>query len=239
LFAADIAVERAPNVSSAEPGAQQAQYDSLFNVEESDEDLDEMLMEDGEGGHRDGQRAGGTRKRSGKSRTRHSSGASGGEAFLQQGSTPHVPVNFTARHSRILTETLTHTHLPGLSSVDQMHLLAIADTLCHFSSDVMDKLAQANASLQPVLVSTLGRRGCGWVPVCLTREYIGDTAAAGYATASMGVETVDECGLRFLMAVKQHEYLCLCLPLKQRQALKAKGIASSHVIWAFHSDTEV
>lgn len=26
-----------------------------------------------------------------------------------------------------------------------MHLLAIADTLSHFSADVMDKLAQANA----------------------------------------------------------------------------------------------
>lgn len=33
----------------------------------------------------------------------------------------------------------------GLSSVDQMHLLAVADTLSHFSSDVMDKLTQANA----------------------------------------------------------------------------------------------
>lgn len=47
--------------------------------------------------------------------------------------------------SRMLTELLTHTHLPGLSSVDQMHLLAIADTLSHFSADVVDKLTQANA----------------------------------------------------------------------------------------------
>ncbi|KAJ1356069.1 hypothetical protein KIN20_013693 [Parelaphostrongylus tenuis] len=50
------------------------------------------------------------------------------------------PVSFTAKHNRVLTELLTHTHLPGLSSVDQMHLLAIADTLSHFSTNVMDKL---------------------------------------------------------------------------------------------------
>jgi hypothetical protein len=28
-----------------------------------------------------------------------------------------------------------------------MHLLAVADTLSHFSSDIMDKLAQANAGM--------------------------------------------------------------------------------------------
>ena len=63
------------------------------------------------------------------------------------------------------------TYLPlGLSSVDQMHLLAIADTISHFSSSgVMDKLTHANAALQSVTqTSTLG-----------------DSSAAGYASASM------------------------------------------------------
>nr|CAD2204825.1 unnamed protein product [Meloidogyne enterolobii] len=53
-----------------------------------------------------------------------------------------------------------------------------------------------------------------------------------------GMETVDECGLRFLMAKKQYEYLLRCLPLKQRKQLKTNGISSAYVIWAFHSDTE-
>ena len=66
----------------------------------------------------------------------------------------------------MLTEMLTHTHLPGLSSVDQMHLLAIADTLSHFSSDQIDRLAQANAQMQPVVPSVLG------------------DATGGYATAT-------------------------------------------------------
>lgn len=136
------------------------------------------------------------------SRTRHSSNTS---EYQQAAGCNYT--NFTTRHSRILTELLTHTHLPGLSSVDQMHFLAIADTISHFSSNVMDKLAYANAALQQVSASTLG-----------------DSAASGYANVSIGTETVDECGLRFLMAMKQHEYLLLCLPLKQRKLLKTRYV---------------
>lgn len=86
-----------------------------------------------------------------------------------------------------------------------MHLLAVADTLSHFSNSIVDRLAQANAALQPAIMSSMG-----------------DTSASGYANAATGMETVDECGLRFLMAKKQHEYLLRCLPLKQRRQLRSK-----------------
>jgi hypothetical protein len=87
-----------------------------------------------------------------------------------------------------------------------MHLLAVADTISHFSANsLVDRLAQANAALQPAVMSSLG-----------------DSTASGYASAAAGMDTVDECGLRFLMAKKQHEYLLRCLPLKQRRQLKAK-----------------
>ncbi|KAK6034914.1 hypothetical protein COOONC_27583 [Cooperia oncophora] len=62
--------------------------------------------------------------------------------------------------------------------------------------------------------------------------------AGGYATASSGVGTVDECGLQFLMAMKQYEYLLLCLPINQRMELKMNGLSSSVIIWAQHSETE-
>ncbi|KAM3726028.1 DmX-like protein [Dirofilaria immitis] len=126
--------------------------------------------------------------------------------------------SFTARHNRLLTEFLTHIHLPGLSSVDQMHLLAVADTLSHFSSDIMDKLTQANAAFQAT-----------------QPRIIGD---AGYAASTVGFETVDECGLRYLMAMKQHEYLLLCLPLQQKRSLRSRGLLPSQFIWALHSETE-
>ncbi|EJD75711.1 hypothetical protein LOAG_17206 [Loa loa] len=128
--------------------------------------------------------------------------------------------SFTARHNRLLTGFLTHTHLPGLSSVDQMHLLAVADTLSHFSSDIMDKLTQANAAFR------------------VTEARIVTDAASGYATPTVGFETVDECGLRYLMAVKQHEYLLLCLPLQQKHSLRSRGLSPSQIIWALHSETE-
>ncbi|GMT07275.1 hypothetical protein PENTCL1PPCAC_29449, partial [Pristionchus entomophagus] len=200
LMAADEATDQNEN-SATGPS-----YDGLFAREE-DEDLDAMLADDDDGNSSAG----------GRSRLVSTSSDPGGNQGMKPEAT--VEVVFTAKHNRILTEYLTHTHLPGLSSVDQMHLLAIADTLSHFSADVMDKLAQANAALNPVAPSVLGESG-------------------GYATATAGVETIDECGLRFLMAMKQHEYLLLCLPIKQRQQLRLKGLSSAHVIWATHSDTE-
>ncbi|WKY17140.1 hypothetical protein Q1695_001621 [Nippostrongylus brasiliensis] len=178
------------------------EYDSLFSSDKmDDEELDEMLREDDEA-------SGG--------RSRQPSVTS------DRGRNPAVPSIFTARHNRMLTELLTHTHLPGLSSVDQMHLLAIADTLSHFSADVVDKVTQANAGFQPTAPTA-----------------IGNFSAGGYATVASGIEAVDECGLRFLMAVKQHEYLLLCLPIKQRMELKKNGLSSADIIWAQHSETEM
>lgn len=34
---------------------------------------------------------------------------------------------------------LTHTHLPGLSSLDQMHLLALSDTVASCNVDFADR----------------------------------------------------------------------------------------------------
>lgn len=42
---------------------------------------------------------------------------------------------------RILSRLLTHTHLPGLSSLDQMHLLALADTVSTCDADFAERLA--------------------------------------------------------------------------------------------------
>jgi DmX-like protein len=42
---------------------------------------------------------------------------------------------------RILSRLLTHTHLPGLSSLDQMHLLALADTVSTCNTDFAERFA--------------------------------------------------------------------------------------------------
>ncbi|CAL2048291.1 unnamed protein product [Caenorhabditis brenneri] len=115
----------------------------------------------------------------------------------------HEAATFSVKDYQKLAELLTHTHLPGLSSVDQMDLLAIFDTLSHFASDAKDKVEEANAAMKPVVQS-----------------YLGDNAAGGYATAAAGTETVDECGLLYFMAMKQHEHLLVSLPMKHRMELK-------------------
>jgi hypothetical protein len=174
-------------------------YDSLFKEGESDEDLDEVL---------DDLQQGDTRS----FRSRHSSIASDSQP---------ISTTFTSRHNQILSELLGHTHLPGLSSVDQMHLLAMSSTLSHFSSDVIDKLTQANATFHQNQSTN-----------------VIESSASGYAASGgLGIETVDECGLRFLMAMKQHDYLLRHMP-QQRQRLRSRGMPTSQIVWAFHSDAE-
>ncbi|VDP07791.1 unnamed protein product [Soboliphyme baturini] len=45
----------------------------------------------------------------------------------------------------------------------------------------------------------------------------------GYAADST-TESVDDCGLKFLMALRLYEYLLRCLPANQRMSLKSKGL---------------
>lgn len=46
---------------------------------------------------------------------------------------------FGPRQARMLTRLLTHTHIPGLSSLDQMHLLALADTIASCNTAFADR----------------------------------------------------------------------------------------------------
>ena len=49
--------------------------------------------------------------------------------------------HFGPRQGRLLSRLLTHTHLPGLSSLDQMHLLALADTVSTCNTVFSDRFA--------------------------------------------------------------------------------------------------
>ncbi len=48
---------------------------------------------------------------------------------------------FGPRQARILSKLLTHAHLPGLTSLDQMQLLAVADTVASCNLDLADRFA--------------------------------------------------------------------------------------------------
>ncbi|XP_050731976.1 dmX-like protein 2 isoform X2 [Eriocheir sinensis] len=122
---------------------------------------------------------------------------------------------FGPRQAQILATLLTHTHLPGLSSLDQMHLLALADTVASCNVDFADRF-DINKAKEALAKETFSRTG----------------------TDEPSMETLDDCGLRFLLAMRHHTYLLRCLPIAQRAALQKTGIGSHNFVWAFHSESQ-
>ena len=124
---------------------------------------------------------------------------------------------FGPRQARILSKLLTHTSLPGLSSLDQMHLLAMADTVASCKVDLADRFA-----------------------IDAARNAMAKETSTGTATSTgePSLESLDDCGLRFLLAMKQYMYLQRCLPMNQRKSLQKQGLSSNNLIWGFHSESE-
>jgi len=66
---------------------------------------------------------------------------------LQSSNTCRQNPNFFGQeHSQQLTQHLTHTQLPGLSSLDQMYLLALADTVANTKMDFADRMETESKS---------------------------------------------------------------------------------------------
>lgn len=116
--------------------------------------------------------------------------------------------HFGPRQGRLLSRLLTHTHLPGLSSLDQMHLLALADTVSTCDADFAEKFA--------------------------TNPRVDNAQGTGQ---DISPDSLDDCGLRFLLAMKHYGYLQRCLPLAQRASLQRSGVGTCNLVWAFHSET--
>lgn len=119
---------------------------------------------------------------------------------------------FNPRKAKQLTRSLTHAHLPGLTNIDQMHLLAVADAVALFDAspndyENYDEDAYENAN-----------------DACIS--------------TNIAIDSLDDRGLRFLTAMGQYVYLTRCLPMKQRNELQASGIGNHNIVWAFHSDSQ-
>ncbi|XP_022097370.1 dmX-like protein 2 isoform X2 [Acanthaster planci] len=119
---------------------------------------------------------------------------------------------------RLLTNYLTHMHLPGLSSLDQMNLLALADTVASTKTEVTTHNTAGTGT-------AIGKDGAGYAHT------------TGTISTHAG-ETLDECGLRFLLAMRFHVCLLRSLPPRQQVQLRHQGLATSHFAWAFHSEAE-
>ncbi|EDW86373.1 uncharacterized protein Dwil_GK17684 [Drosophila willistoni] len=169
-------------------------YDELFDMHNSEDNLDELLCDGVDGGKRQERRL----------------------SLPEKQSISH----FGPRQGQLLSRLLTHTHLPGLSSLDQMHLLALADTVATCNTDFSDKFA---TDLNKGNASSSGVSG---------------GASSGGLKEASGGDSLDDCGLRFLLAMKHFTYLLRCLPLQQRSQFQRQGVGTSNIVWAYHSESE-
>lgn len=125
--------------------------------------------------------------------------------------------HFGPRQGQLLSRLLTHTHLPGLSSLDQMHLLALADTVSTCNTDFAERFAIDAAKTAIAKENLTGNPG---------------------DNENVSTDSLDDCGLRFLLAMKHFSYLLRCLPLAQRAQFQKQGVGTSNIVWAFHSESE-
>ncbi|XP_042343827.1 dmX-like protein 1 isoform X4 [Plectropomus leopardus] len=109
----------------------------------------------------------------------------------------YSPTYFGPEHAQVLSSHLLHSSLPGLTRMEQMSLMALADTIATTSTDLKDSHGK-----------------------------------------SKGGETLDECGLKFLLAVRLHTFLSTSLPPAHRAQLLRQGLSTCHYAWAFHSEAE-
>ncbi|XP_052281684.1 dmX-like protein 2 isoform X4 [Dreissena polymorpha] len=116
------------------------------------------------------------------------------------------PYAFSGGQAELLGKHLTRMQLPGLSGQDQMYLMALADTVSHTKTDFAE-------SFEPSATA-------------------GPAAAKSVHTA----ETLDDCGLRFLLSMRHYHYLVRSLPPAQRHQLSKTGLKNFNLVWAFHSE---
>ncbi len=123
--------------------------------------------------------------------------------------------HFNSNVCKLLTEYLTHVQLSGLTSIDQMYLVALADTVANIKCDV-------NFSKEDDLFSKK--------QFAFNKSTVDDDSSNDLS--------VDNCGLKYLLALRSYNYLIRTLPTANREALKEFGLGTANFAWAFHSECE-
>ena len=131
---------------------------------------------------------------------------------------------FSPQVASKIVKTLQQTHLlPGLTIVDQVCLVAIIDTVAN------TRLSCSDHSGHQSRRKIIGDSSSG---VAITLS-----SGAGYAMGSEikgGGEAMDECGLRYLLKLKNHITFQDYIP----KGAKRDDLPPHDFIWAFHSDAE-
>ncbi|XP_019849574.1 PREDICTED: dmX-like protein 2 isoform X3 [Amphimedon queenslandica] len=125
---------------------------------------------------------------------------------------------FTQELADKLASILQYTSLPDISDLDQVRLIAIADTVATTKGGCLSAGSE----------DLIGGAD------------LGTTAGAGYASVGgvsggIGGDSMDDCGMRYLLALQNYLTLSHTLP----KGLAPLELSTCDLIWAFHSDAEL
>ncbi|VDK36475.1 unnamed protein product [Taenia asiatica] len=127
-------------------------------------------------------------------------------------------LNFGNQEAHMLSDLLSRYRLPGLSRLDQMYLLGIAELMANTRTEVTDRLSGI-AAVVPQAPSNFTEDDQSNLPVASELE-------------------LDDCGLRFVMLMQLYSYLCGTIPLTKRSQMMKEGLTSRSFVWAFHSEAD-
>ena len=136
---------------------------------------------------------------------------------------------FTPDVAQKLSSILHYAQLADLSDLEQVRLLALAETVANtklsFSDQTGARSIQASTSYSYNTDLGFSTSGMG--------------SGAGYATQTLshgviGGEAMDDCGLRYLLALENYVTLSESLP----KGVSPGRLLPSEFMWAFHSDAE-
>lgn len=130
---------------------------------------------------------------------------------------------FTAEMAQNISAVLQYTQLPGLSDLEQVLLLTIAETVANTKMGIG---VQSDASTDAVR-SEPPDDDAGDVG-------ISSITGAGYASSGRGREAMDDCGFRYLLILQNYVTLARSLP----KDVRPNALTPVEFIWAFHSDAE-
>lgn len=123
--------------------------------------------------------------------------------------------------TKLMNALQTHL-LPGLAVVEQVCLIAIIDTVANTKLSFSDQSGH----------HSYGKTTDDGNGVVVTLS-----SGAGYAVGTGikgGGEAMDDCGLRYLLKLKNHIMFQNSIP----KGAKRDHLPSQDFIWAFHSDAE-
>ncbi len=131
--------------------------------------------------------------------------------------------DFTPELAKQLSAILRYAQLMNLSDLEQVRLLAIAATVANTKRSFGERTHGTESSTHSTNLAF----------------DLGTTAGSGYASSGLshgvgGGEAMDDCGLRYLLALQNYTTLSESLP----SSVTADRLPTSDFIWAFHSEAE-